>query len=589
MEIGGVRVIERQDNSKMLYVIASTKNKHPIHQRTVAHNKAYRDLLAYFDGREIDAQKKLDRKKTTIITDDGVSHKIVKSLDEKIITCVRGKARGMPTVGTWRSADKNIFYIVIVVVYPHPHNHTKNIMKTTTRLIAKATALILLATAIAAPAQQAETVEITAEGYGASPQEAEKDALRAAVKRAVGTFVDSETLIDKEEVVKDQILTHSDGFVEKVIDAGKAEQVNDSIWKVTKKVLVRKSKLVAKLKEGGVVTASIAGEDIWAQEISKIQNVNDGRALLRKFLQENTMNKLLVARHVDAQGRTNDQAKPEIKTDHDTGKTTVTFRIQVYYDLEAYYNQYIPKLIKLLDQIMVVANESYPVDYEQAEMKVNRASSRKAMQNPIADGQFFGMSKGYSQQVSTRFTLRDDQKNLIFVNIGRDKAGQNMRYKVYRLPEDGGEFYYKDLVEPWRPNYKQSWNMRSPEFSMPKLQLFVMGKNGEILRQNDFYGNGLEMPAGGLAHARLGNRGTKQLYLSTVEFNDHRDEIRGDDYRHFLFEPRFLIDGMSLRPSVVFVGISGELHFTDTLTYSYSIEMDVDDTKNLGSIQMRFP
>lgn len=222
-------------------------------------------------------------------------------------------------------------------------------MKTTTRLIAKAAALVLLATAIAAHGQQAETVEITAEGYGTSPQEAEKDALRAAVKKAVGTFVDSETLIDKEEVVKDQILTHSDGFVEKVIDAGKAEQVNDSIWKVTKKVLVRKGKLVAKLKEGGLVTASIAGEDIWAQEISKIQNVNDGRALLRKFLQENTMNKLLVARQVDAEGRTGDQAKPEIKTDYDTNKTTVTFRIQVSYDQEAYYKQYMPKLIKLLD------------------------------------------------------------------------------------------------------------------------------------------------------------------------------------------------------------------------------------------------
>ena len=113
MEIGGVRVIERQDNTKMLYVIASTTNKHPIHQRTVAYNKAYRDLLAYFDGREIEAKKKLDRKKTTIITDDGVSHKIVKSLDETIITCVRGKVRGLPTLGTWSSADKNIFYIAI--------------------------------------------------------------------------------------------------------------------------------------------------------------------------------------------------------------------------------------------------------------------------------------------------------------------------------------------------------------------------------------------------------------------------------------------------------------------------------------------
>ena len=459
-------------------------------------------------------------------------------------------------------------------------------MKTTTRLIAKATALILLATAIAAPAQQAETVEITAEGYGTSPQEAEKDALRAAVKKAVGTFVDSETLIDKEEVVKDQILTHSDGFVEKVIDAGKAEQVNDSIWKVTKKVLVRKSKLVAKLKEGGVVTASIAGEDIWAQEISKIQNVNDGRALLRKFLQENTMSKLLVARHVDAQGRINDQAKPEIKTDYDTGKTTVTFRIQVYYDLEAYYNQYIPKLIKLFDQIMVVDNESYPVVYQQA--SVSHYNPRP--QYPIAEGQFFGIRQGRGSNRNQYHTLRDDQKNLIFINIGRDKLGQNMRYKVYRLPEDGGEFYYKDLTEPWRElryDYKNKQRKNidyTTKYSIPKLQLFVMGKNGEILRQNDFYGKGLR--EGGLSYSYFGDGVTKQLYLSTAVRGGYED----DRYRHFLFEPRFLIEAQTyLRLSLPNSVHNSGLFFTDALTYTYSIEMDADDTKNLGSIEMRFP
>ena len=469
-------------------------------------------------------------------------------------------------------------------------------MNKTNQPLAGATALALLLSVllVSGLSAQTNTIKITADGYGDSPEQAGVASLRAAVEQAVGTFLDSETQVANEEVIKDQVLSHSDGFVEKVIDPGQPVQVQDGFWKVTKTVLVRKGKLQEKLKAGGLITASVSGEDIWAREVSKIQNVNDGRALLKKFLHENTMNKLLVARLVDAQGNAGDQAKPEIKTDYDTGKTTVTFRIQVYYDLEAYYNQYVPKLIKLLDQIMVVDNESYPVVYRRAVVKLNRASWRSGPQNPIAEGEYFGVCPAGNNQRSAmafQHSLRDDQKNLIFINIGRDKLGQNMRYKVYRLPEDGGEFYYKDLVEPFRSK-SRSHGGPGTQINIPKLQIFVMDKDGQILRQNDFYGQGLDVNEHGYSYAHLGEKATKQLYLSTATF---RYKACEDAYRHFLFEPRFLVDQGSLQPPAIFITPSSygvprsALFFSDSLTYSYPIEMDVEDTKNLGTIEMRFP
>ena len=48
---------------------------------------------------------------------------------------------------------------------------------------------------------------------GATKEEALKDALRAAVRQVVGEVVDGETIVKNEELVKDQILTYSDGFV----------------------------------------------------------------------------------------------------------------------------------------------------------------------------------------------------------------------------------------------------------------------------------------------------------------------------------------------------------------------------------------
>lgn len=105
--------MERKDNTKLIYAIAATSNKDPLDQRTVARSKALKNLLAYFNGVELDAQKKLDSKKTTIITDDEITHKIVKQLDETIIKAVRGKVQGLPTVGTWRSSDRALYYMAI--------------------------------------------------------------------------------------------------------------------------------------------------------------------------------------------------------------------------------------------------------------------------------------------------------------------------------------------------------------------------------------------------------------------------------------------------------------------------------------------
>ncbi|HWR43376.1 hypothetical protein [Sporomusa sp.] len=56
--------------------------------------------------------------------------------------------------------------------------------------------------------------EVTVQGYGLTREEAINDALRNAVEQAVGTLVDSQTLVQNAEVVKDEIYTKSRGFVQ---------------------------------------------------------------------------------------------------------------------------------------------------------------------------------------------------------------------------------------------------------------------------------------------------------------------------------------------------------------------------------------
>lgn len=56
--------------------------------------------------------------------------------------------------------------------------------------------------------------EVTVQGYGTTREEAINDALRNAVEQAVGTLIDSQTLVQNAEVIKDEIYTKSRGFVQ---------------------------------------------------------------------------------------------------------------------------------------------------------------------------------------------------------------------------------------------------------------------------------------------------------------------------------------------------------------------------------------
>lgn len=54
---------------------------------------------------------------------------------------------------------------------------------------------------------------ITISGYGDSYDDAERDALRNAVEKAVGTLIDSQTLIRNNTLIEDEIYTTSRGFI----------------------------------------------------------------------------------------------------------------------------------------------------------------------------------------------------------------------------------------------------------------------------------------------------------------------------------------------------------------------------------------
>lgn len=77
---------------------------------------------------------------------------------------------------------------------------------------------------------------VTVTGRGADRQEALHDAMRLAVERSVGTLLAAETLVQNAAVVRDEIYTQAQGFVQAytILD----ESCADGLWKVTASVTV---------------------------------------------------------------------------------------------------------------------------------------------------------------------------------------------------------------------------------------------------------------------------------------------------------------------------------------------------------------
>lgn len=91
-----------------------------------------------------------------------------------------------------------------------------------------------------------ETVQVKGKGVGTSQESALKDAYRSAVEAAVGLYVDAEQMMKNDEVIKDQILTQSNAYIEKYEIKGRSEReglIEIVIW-----AQVRKQELAKKIK-----------------------------------------------------------------------------------------------------------------------------------------------------------------------------------------------------------------------------------------------------------------------------------------------------------------------------------------------------
>lgn len=184
-------------------------------------------------------------------------------------------------------------------------------------------ALLLLPCIAISEESQPEIIEVVATGIGKDSDGALKNALRAAIEQTVGTMVNSETLIENDEIVNDQILNYSAGFVQSHKVIGEPG-TSDGLVTIKISAQVKKSQLVKKLEAADIHTAKMDGESLFGEVITKIEQKQSAAELVARELKGFPEN--ILAIQMDGKPQYDEETRKisigvEISIDKDAYKT----------------------------------------------------------------------------------------------------------------------------------------------------------------------------------------------------------------------------------------------------------------------------
>ncbi|MEY2716111.1 MAG: hypothetical protein RIT24_2454 [Planctomycetota bacterium] len=125
-----------------------------------------------------------------------------------------------------------------------------------------------------------ETLVLESSGLAATESEALQQALLSAVSSAVGTLIDAETIVENDKVIKDRILSASNGFVEKY-EKLESHKTTDG-WSVKIRATVRSGTLRERLDQSiHRATSPVDGQNLGQRIKTKKQVAQDQGQLIR--------------------------------------------------------------------------------------------------------------------------------------------------------------------------------------------------------------------------------------------------------------------------------------------------------------------
>ena len=200
---------------------------------------------------------------------------------------------------------------------------------------------------MAAFCENAETVKVRGKGIGVTKMEALKDAYRDAVEQAVGLYVDAEQMVKNEDLVKDQILTQSNAYIESYKIA-KESKSDTGLITVTILADVRKRDLTKKIRDvipAETIDLSDVSKNLHAQIVTDFKANDDGVSIVRNELKDLQPLKQLMKLSLA-------NTKPVVESvKGNPSLVRLWYPIKVEVDANKYYKEFAPRWERILDQI----------------------------------------------------------------------------------------------------------------------------------------------------------------------------------------------------------------------------------------------
>jgi hypothetical protein len=137
------------------------------------------------------------------------------------------------------------------------------------------------------PVNSAQRVVIVT-GIGIDENAARRNAYSRAVEEAVGVVVATDTIVNEEKVIHDQILTYSGALVSKS-ETLRSEQ-KDSLFEVKIRATVEMRPLLQRLKAANVAVREVSGESLFASTVTQLKERGDAQALIMEALRDFPLN-----------------------------------------------------------------------------------------------------------------------------------------------------------------------------------------------------------------------------------------------------------------------------------------------------------
>ena len=350
-------------------------------------------------------------------------------------------------------------------------------------------------------AQNAKSVTMSVLGQGSSLEQARSNALRSAIEQTYGAFVSTNTAILNDNLVKDEVITLSNGSVKKY-DIINERTLPDGSYFSNLKVEVSINNLVSYVQQkganvdfdGNMFAYNIKQREFYKQ--SELKVINNTKPLLLKYLSNAFDYTLKVEEPV------------------------LMENINEYYASKKAKQEF-----KLASKVTINSNENLNTFFITLKNLLASISIPKSEVSILEKGGFKVYRIGFQKDI---YHLRNDSTLLTVMDIvGNDLTLSMLDFTIFNEAEDVHFSYNFNFPDPSFKSYRDIYEQA--RYRKEKYKRIQAGSSSEIKRNFYIY-QMLERASSEEPQSRLGNQILDLLNSSSNSSYQSADQ----DYYYFI-------------------------------------------------------